>query len=112
MKLGQTESAKNNLSPKWKKFFEIDWFFESKQELDLQLYDQDNSTATLSDDDFLGSVQTSLGAIVGGVGGRITLPVIYKQKPHGTMTLTVEQLSGGKVCISFCLAATRNSLTR
>jgi len=112
VKLGQTESVKNNLNPKWKKFFEIDWFFESKQELDFQLYDQDNASATLSDDDFLGSVQTSLGAIVGGVGGRITLPVIYKQKPHGTMTLTVEQLSGGKVCIPLCLAATRSSLTR
>jgi Ca2+-dependent lipid-binding protein len=97
VKIGQTESQKNNLNPKWKKYFEIDWFFESKQELDIQIYDQDNDTATLNDDDFLGSVQTSLGAIVGGMGGRITVPVQYKGKPKGTMTLTVEQLSGGKV---------------
>ena len=96
-KIGQTESQKNNLNPKWKKFFEIDWFFESKQELDIQIYDQDNDTATLNDDDFLGCVQTTLGAVVGGMGGRITLPVQYKGKAHGTMTLTVEQLSGGKV---------------
>ena len=96
-KIGQTETQKNNLNPKWKKFFEIDWFFESKQELDIQIYDQDNDTATLNDDDFLGSVQTTLGAVVGGMGGRITLPVQYKGKAHGTMTLTVEQLSGGKV---------------
>lgn len=101
VKLGQTESVKNNLSPKWKKYFEIDWFFESKQELDIQVYDQDNASATLSDDDFLGSVQTTVGAVVGGAGGRITLPVIYKGKPKGTMTLTVEQLAAGKV-ISRC----------
>jgi hypothetical protein len=112
VKLGQTESVKNNLNPKWKKFFEIDWFFESKQELDFQLYDQDNASATLSDDDFLGSVQTTLGAIVGGVGGRITLPVVYKQKPHGTMTLTVEQLSGGKVRVTVYRSAMRGILTR
>jgi hypothetical protein len=99
VKMGQTETQKNNLNPKWKKFFEIDWFFESKQELDIQIYDQDNDTTTLSDDDFLGSVQTTLGAVVGGMGGRITLPVQYKGKPHGTMTLTVEQLSGGKVSL-------------
>jgi hypothetical protein len=98
VKIGQTETAKNNLNPKWKKFFEIDWFFESKQELDIQIYDQDNDTATLNDDDFLGSVITTLGAVVGGMGSRITVPVQYKGKPHGTMTLTVEQLSGGKVC--------------
>jgi hypothetical protein len=54
-----TESQKNNLNPKWKKFFEIDWFFESKQELDIQIYDQD----TLNDDDFLGSVLTSVGVL-------------------------------------------------
>jgi hypothetical protein len=96
-KIGRTESVKNNLSPKWKKYFEIDWFFESKQELDIQIYDQDNASETLNDDDFLGSVVTTLGAVIGGMGGRITLPVQYKGKPHGTLTLTVEQLSSGKV---------------
>ena len=96
-KIGRTESVKNNLSPKWKKYFELDWFFESKQELDIQIYDQDNDSATLSDDDFLGSVATTLGAVIGGMGGRITLPVQYKGKPHGTLTLTAEQLSSGKV---------------
>ncbi len=96
-KIGRTESVKNNLSPKWKKYFELDWFFESKQELDIQIYDQDNDSATLSDDDFLGSVATTLGAVIGGMGGRITLPVQYKGKPHGTLTLTAEQLSSGAV---------------
>jgi hypothetical protein len=42
------------LNPKWIKGFTIDYHFEAHQYLRMSVYDVDNETASLQDDDFLG----------------------------------------------------------
>lgn len=61
---GRTENVKNSLDPDFAKSFSVDYMFEEVQNVKVAVYDIDNSTANLSDDDFLGQVECTLGQIV------------------------------------------------
>ena len=45
----------------------MDYFFEEVQKLRFAVYDLDNKTPELSDDDFLGAMECTMGQ-VGGAG--------------------------------------------
>lgn len=62
---GRTEWLKNTLNPKFTTTFQMDYHFEQVQQLQFSIYDIDNSTDTLSDDDFLGSIECNLGEVGG-----------------------------------------------
>eukprot|EP00906_Rhabdomonas_costata_P008037 RCo011468 len=66
--LGRTETIPNNLSPQWKRHIEIDYRFESRQELVAVLMDDDGKGPM--GDDTLGSVDFLLAHVVSGRGGR------------------------------------------
>ncbi|RLN20827.1 hypothetical protein BBJ28_00001010 [Nothophytophthora sp. Chile5] len=67
--LGQTESLKDNLSPKWTKLFLVEYYFESQQQLKVEVYDQDSDKAAkLKDQDFIGAAEFSLGQLMGAPG--------------------------------------------
>ena len=53
----------NNLSPKFAKTFVIDYFFEEVQKLKFAVFDIDNATHSLDDDDFLGEIDCTLGNV-------------------------------------------------
>uniref|UniRef100_A0AAR2JSL4 C2 domain-containing protein n=1 Tax=Pygocentrus nattereri TaxID=42514 RepID=A0AAR2JSL4_PYGNA len=59
----RTERVKNCLCPKFAKKFVIDYHFEVVQKLRFSLYDIDNKTIDLSDDDFLGELECTLGQV-------------------------------------------------
>ena len=59
--LGETEVHKNDLNPIFKKTFIVDYIFEEKQALKFEVWDHDTSGS----DDLIGSVESSLGTIVG-----------------------------------------------
>eukprot|EP00076_Gallus_gallus_P038258 XP_025003796.1 copine-3 isoform X3 [Gallus gallus] len=59
----RTERIKNSLNPKFSKKFLIDYYFELVQKLQFGIYDIDNKTIELSDDDFLGEFECTLGQI-------------------------------------------------
>lgn len=61
--MGRTEKVQNCLSPKFAKKFVIDYYFEIVQKLKFGLYDIDNKTIDLSDDDFLGELECTLGQV-------------------------------------------------
>lgn len=61
--VGRTEKIQNCLSPKFAKKFLIDYYFEIVQKLKFGLYDIDNKTIDLSDDDFLGELECTLGQV-------------------------------------------------
>ncbi len=42
---------------------EMDYFFEEVQELKLTVYDLDNATSSLEDDDYLGGLECCLGEV-------------------------------------------------
>jgi hypothetical protein len=68
MQYGRTEWIKNNLNPSFTKTFQIDYRFEEVQQLRFSVFDIDNSTSSLDDDDFLGSIECTLGAVCGCLG--------------------------------------------
>lgn len=61
--VGRTEKVQNCLNPKFAKKFLIDYHFEIVQKLKFGIYDIDNKTVDLSDDDFLGELECTLGQV-------------------------------------------------
>ena len=66
--MGRTENVKNCLDPDFAKCFTVDYMFEQVQKVKIAVYDLDNSTPQLGDDDFLGHVECSLGQVSVGQG--------------------------------------------
>uniref|UniRef100_A0A8C5BHT0 Copine 3 n=1 Tax=Gadus morhua TaxID=8049 RepID=A0A8C5BHT0_GADMO len=60
---GRTEMVLNCLNPRFSKKFKIDYFFETLQKLKFCVYDIDNDTYDLGDDDFLGELECTLGQV-------------------------------------------------
>lgn len=61
--VARTEKVQNCLNPKFAKKFVIDYYFEMVQKLIFGIYDIDNKTVDLSDDDFLGQLEVTLGQV-------------------------------------------------
>ncbi|XP_073229947.1 copine-8-like isoform X2 [Porites lutea] len=94
---GRTEHIMNNLNPDFVKTFIIHYFFEEMQKLRFEVYDIDKKSSRLSDHDFIGSMECTLGSIVGEFGGRLQKSLVNpKIKRTGTMIVTAEELSDCK----------------
>uniref|UniRef100_A0A669CB37 Copine-3 n=1 Tax=Oreochromis niloticus TaxID=8128 RepID=A0A669CB37_ORENI len=88
---GRTEMILNCLNPKFAKRFVIDYYFETVQRLKFCVYDIDNDTYDLSDDDFLGEFECTLGQVVSNK--QMTRPLLLKdRRPAGRGTITVSSL--------------------
>lgn len=61
---GRTENMVNCQDPKFTKTFVMDYFFEEVQKVKIQVYDIDNKSPKLTDDDFLGELECNLATIV------------------------------------------------
>ena len=61
--VGRTENVKNCLDPRFSRAFVMDYYFEEVQKLLICVYDLDNNTPQLTDDDFLGQTETTLGQV-------------------------------------------------
>lgn len=61
--LGRTEHLNNTSSPSFSQRLRIDYHFEKVQNLKFGIYDIDNSSADLGDDDYLGGVELTLGQV-------------------------------------------------
>ena len=62
--IGRTENVKNCLDPNFAKCFSVDYMFEEVQKVKVAVYDIDNTTPKLGDDDFLGQVECTLGQVI------------------------------------------------
>lgn len=62
--VGRTEKVKNSLNPQFSQKILLDYYFEEVQNLKFGVYDIDNSTSKLSDDDFLGKAKCTLGQVI------------------------------------------------
>uniref|UniRef100_A0A9J7Y6F8 Copine III n=2 Tax=Cyprinus carpio TaxID=7962 RepID=A0A9J7Y6F8_CYPCA len=94
----RTERVKNCLSPKFAKKFVVDYYFEVVQKLRFGIYDIDNKTIDISDDDFLGEFECSLGQIVSS--SKLTRPLMLKNKKpagKGTITISAEEIKDNRV---------------
>lgn len=61
--LCRTERVHNCSSPDFSKTLQIEYHFETVQKLRFGIYDIDNKTPELGDDDFLGGAECSLGQV-------------------------------------------------
>uniref|UniRef100_A0A3P9NMD8 Copine-3 n=1 Tax=Poecilia reticulata TaxID=8081 RepID=A0A3P9NMD8_POERE len=96
--LGRTEMILNCLNPKFAKKFVIDYYFEMVQKLKFCVYDIDNSTYDLSDDDFLGELECTLGQIVSNRQMTRQL-LLTDRRPagNGTITICAEEITDTRV---------------
>nr|CBN81767.1 Copine-3 [Dicentrarchus labrax] len=95
---GRTEMILNCLNPKFAKKFIIDYYFEMVQRLKFCVYDIDNNTYDLSDDDFLGELECTLGQVVSN--RQMTRQLLLKDKRpagHGTITIYAEEITDTRV---------------
>lgn len=53
----------NCQDPKFTKTFVMDYFFEEVQKVKIQVYDIDNKSPKLTDDDFLGELECNLATV-------------------------------------------------
>lgn len=53
----------NTHDPDFAQPIDMDYFFEEVQKLKIMVYDVDNATQTLGDDDFLGRHECTLGQV-------------------------------------------------
>ena len=58
---------KNTQNPEFAKVIKMEYRFEEVQKLKFSVYDIDNETDSLGDDDFLGSLECTLGEVRGVV---------------------------------------------
>uniref|UniRef100_A0A8C3AU12 Copine-3 n=1 Tax=Cyclopterus lumpus TaxID=8103 RepID=A0A8C3AU12_CYCLU len=96
--VGRTEKVQNCLCPKFAKKFVIDYYFEIVQKLTFGIYDIDNKTVDLSDDDFLGQLECTLGQVVSSK--KLTRPLVLKNKSpagKGTITISAEEIKDNRV---------------
>lgn len=63
VQVARSEKVQNCLSPRFAKKFVVDYYFEIVQKLKFGIYDIDNKTIDLTDDDFLGEMECTLGQV-------------------------------------------------
>lgn len=97
--VGRTEKIVNSLNPEFSKPISIRYYFEEVQKLRICVYDIDNATASLSDDDFLGEIECTLGQIVSCSPFTKTLT----RGGNGSITVSAEEItqSGEIVTLKF-----------
>lgn len=61
--MARTERVKNCQDPEFSQRLCIDYYFEKVQKLKLGVYDIDNKSVDLGDDDYLGGFECNLGQV-------------------------------------------------
>lgn len=89
---GRTEVIKNNLNPDFCKSIIIDYFFEEVQKLKFCVYDIDNETSTLADDDFLGSLECTMGEVVSSSPFTRNLTSKFGHKLRSSITIRAQEI--------------------
>lgn len=81
MSLGRTETIMNDLNPNFTKSFVVDYIFETRQELRFEVYDEDDK----KNDDLIGIVDATLGALAGAKNQTSILTLLNKGKDMGKL---------------------------
>lgn len=105
--IGRTETIDNCLNPDFVKAIPVDYYFEESQKLRFEIYDVDSKSPRLSDHDFLGRMDCTLGEVVSVQGSRFTRPLKNdaSHKNAGTITVIAEEVSSCKQVVTMQWAA-------
>ncbi|XP_053308893.1 copine-1-like isoform X2 [Spea bombifrons] len=96
--LARTERIKNCQSPEFSTKPIIDYYFEKVQSLKFGIYDIDNKSVNLNDDDYLGGFECTLGQIVSNhtLKGPLELKK-GKLAGKGMISITAEEIKDTRV---------------
>ncbi|CAD6194525.1 unnamed protein product [Caenorhabditis auriculariae] len=90
---GRTEMIKNCLNPEFAQKIRLAYFFEERQFLRIELYDVDNSSQKLEQQDFLGCAEIELAEIVSS--GGLTRKLTGMHGDCGTVTVSADEDDAG-----------------
>lgn len=77
--IGRTETISNSVNPNWKEKILVQYFFEMKQPILIEVMDEDSSKNA----DFIGKAETTLGNIMGSHQQTLILEI---KDNHGKAT--------------------------
>lgn len=104
--LGVSETVSNDLSPSFAFSLVVDYFFERQQTLRVYVVDVDGKSKDRKAHDALGQCDVSLGQIVAGKNGQLTVPLAGNGSGKGsTVTITSEEVSGANELLTFSVLA-------
>lgn len=84
VELGKTEVIMDNLDPKFITSFTIDYHFEERQKLKIEVYDIDDfsANATLAAQDYIGELEFMLHEVVTAKDQTLSRPLINTSKQN------------------------------
>lgn len=98
VKIGQTETVYNNLSPQWATHFSMEYRFGSNFVLRFSIYDRDSKDDDLAKQDYIGEVRCTVAQVVLADNQLLTLPVQKSSSRPGaklgTLTIRGEEEKG------------------
>lgn len=87
--VGRTETIQNSVNPNWKQKITVQYFFEMKQPVVIEVYDEDSS----SNAEFIGKAETTLGQIMGSHLQTLILDISnYNGKSTGKVIVRAEKV--------------------
>ena len=89
----------DTLNPSWEKKFIVDYSFEERQVIKFEIYDWDEKSNNLSNHDFLGRIETSLGTVVST--GNFVSVLKDSGKSGSKIHILAEELKTSKEVIKF-----------
>eukprot|EP00730_Choanoeca_flexa_P018556 TRINITY_DN9027_c0_g1_i3.p1 TRINITY_DN9027_c0_g1~~TRINITY_DN9027_c0_g1_i3.p1 ORF type:complete len:601 (+),score=121.86 TRINITY_DN9027_c0_g1_i3:107-1909(+) len=106
IEVGRTETIKDNSHPDFAKVIEIDYLFEQRQPIRFDVYDHDKDGKQDSEQDFIGSAETTVGEVVGIHRGHFNADLEAKgKKGRGAITVNAEESSDAKGIFQFTARA-------
>lgn len=102
VEVGRTEMVKNTLNPDFVRKVHLTYRFEEQQWLKFAVYDIDNESPDLEEQDFLGECECTLGQVVSA--GRLALHLHHPSYERGQLIVYVEELATcrDEVILQFC----------
>ena len=100
---GKTEIIYDNLNPVFTKPFKIAYNFEEYQKLKFEVYDIDSETKKLTNQEFIGYTEVTLGNIIGEHGGKFSAKLLNRKnkKLKSIIEISAEELRENKEKITF-----------
>lgn len=86
---GRTETINNNLNPEFHKVFNMNYFFEKTQYLKFEVVDDDGAGSF----DMIGTIETTMAAIMGAKGSVLIAELKHKGKKTGTIIVRAESVA-------------------
>lgn len=106
--LDRTEVLKDNLNPTWSKLFLLSYYFEMQQQFKVEVYDEDmGNVSKLSEHDFIGGAEFTLGQLLGAPGqsGTFLLTRGKSSKHQGSLLVKAEQAQGSSEVVRMNFSA-------